>query len=193
MTTEAARAAAPERPPQTTLYLGMLLFIVSEVFLFGSLFWAYYYLRDNTPVWPPEGVQLEMALVSLNTAFLLSSSATMHWATLAIRRGDQRGLLLGLLATLLLGSLFLGISGWEWANQDFQPWDHAYGSIFYSLTGFHGAHVLGGLLILAALLMRTLRGRFSAQRHLAVEVGGLYWHFVDLVWVFVFTTIFIIR
>ncbi|MFQ5814651.1 MAG: heme-copper oxidase subunit III [Anaerolineae bacterium] len=187
------RAVAPEKPWQTAVYLGMALFIISEAFLFGSLFWTYYYLRDNTPVWPPEGVDLNTVLVSVNTAVLLSSSLTMLWAARAIRQGSREGLVAGLVATLLLGATFLSISVWEWSHQEFRPWDHAYGSIFYTLTGFHGAHVLGGLLILLVLLIRALRRRFSAQRYLAVEVGGLYWHFVDFIWIFVFSSIFVIR
>ncbi len=190
---QAVRAAVPEKPWQTAVYLGMVLFLISEAFLFGSLFWTYYYLRDNTPEWPPAGVDLNTALVSANTAILLSSSAAMLWATRAIRQGSGAGLVAGLVATLLLGTTFLFISGWEWSHQEFRPWDHAYGSIFYTLTGFHGAHVLGGLLILLVLLIRALRRRFSRERYLAVEVGGLYWHFVDFIWIFVFTSIFVIR
>lgn len=190
---QAADAAARERPWQTTIYLGMLLFLVSEAFLFGSLFWVYYYLRDNTPDWPPAGTSLNTALASVNTAILLGSSGTMYLATAAIRRGSLPGLVAELTVTLLLGAVFLFNTGWEWVHSEFRPWDHAYGSIFFTLTGFHAAHVLGGLLIMLALLSRAVRGRFSQGRYLAVEVGGLYWHFVDLVWLGVFSSIFIIR
>lgn len=191
---QTTHVAAHERPWQTNVYLGMVLFLFSEAFLFGALFWTYYYLRGRLlPDWPPEGVHLGMALVSVNTAILLSSSATMHWATTAIRRGSRAGLVAGLAATFLLGATFLGITYWEWTQATFRPWSHAYGSVFFTLTGFHGAHVLGGLLILAVLLFRGLKGRFSQERHLAVEVGGLYWHFVDAVWIGVFTTLFVIR
>lgn len=189
---EAVRVAV--RPWQTTLYLGMVLFLISESFLFGSLFWTYYYLKGRLePLWPPEGVHLAIGLASINTAILLSSSVAIQWAISSIRRGSQRGLVLGLLATILLGATFLIITGWEWTHLPFRPWSHAYGSIFYTLTGFHAAHVLGGLFILLALLVRALRGRFSRERYLAVEVGGLYWHFVDAVWLGVFSTIFLIR
>ena len=191
---EAAPAAERrERLWQTNIYLAMLLFLYSEAFLFGSLFWAYYFLKFKTPVWPPEGVELETSLMSASTAVLLLSSGTMQASIMAIRRGSQRGLVLGLVATMLLGSAFLGIKVWDWFHLPFRPWDHAYGSVFYTLTAFHGAHVLGGLLVLAALLVRALRRLFSPDRHLAVEVGGLYWHFVDLVWLGVFSTLFIIR
>lgn len=180
------------RPWQTGLYVGMALFLVSETFLFGSLFWAYFWLGGRSPAWPPEGVDVGRLLASVNTALLVSSSVTVWRALRAVRRGDQRGLVLGLAATLVLGAAFLSITGWEWGHENFRPWDHAYGSIFFTLTGFHGAHVLIGLLLLAVLLLRALRRRFSPERHLAVEVGSLYWHFVDLVWVFVFTLFYLI-
>ena len=190
---QAERAAAAERPWQSAVYLGMLLFLVSEAFLFGSLFWIYYYLKDNTPIWPPAGVDFGRALAVVNTAILLASSGTMYLATRAIRRGSLEGLVAELTVTFLLGALFLFNTGWEWWHLEFRPWDHAYGSIFFTMTGFHGLHVFAGLLIMLALASRALRGRFSPQRHLAVEVGGLYWHFVDLVWLGVFSTLFIIR
>jgi cytochrome c oxidase subunit 3 len=183
-----------EKPWQSTPYLGMALFLISESFLFGSLFWTYFYLRGRLlPDWPPQGVQLAMVLVSINTAILLSSSGTMQWAIGSVQRGSRGGLVLGLLATIALGATFLGITGWEWVHVPFRPWSHAYGSIFYTLTGFHGAHVLGDLLLLLALLVRAWRGLVGRGRSLAVEVGGLYWHFVDAVWVGVFTSLFIIR
>ncbi|MBI4300004.1 MAG: heme-copper oxidase subunit III [Chloroflexi bacterium] len=182
-----------ERPSASTPYFGMLLFLVSESFLFGALFWAYYYLKVKSPVWPPEGVHLETALVSANTAILLISAASMQAAILAIRKGHRKRLMLALAITILLGSAFLAIKGWEWVHSDFRPWDHAYGSIYFTITGFHGIHVLGGILLLGALLVRAGRGLFDARRHLAIEVAGLYWHYVDLVWIAVFATIFIIR
>ncbi len=117
----------------------------------------------------------------------------MQWAIVAIRRGSRSGLMAGLIATMLLGITFLVITGWEWAIVPFRPWSHAYGSIFYTLTGFHALHVLIGILIMFVLLLRARRRRFSAERHLAVEVGGLYWHFVDLVWLIVFTSIYLIQ
>lgn len=187
-------AALSERPLASSAGLGMALFLVSEAFLFGSLFIIYYYLRANTVgAWPPANVHLALGLVTVNTVLLLSSSVTMHAATAAIRRGRQGSLARWLLATIVLGAAFLGITAWEWTHATFRPWDHAYGSIFYTLTGFHALHVLIGLGVLAALLARATRGRFSAQRHLAVEVGGLYWHFVDGVWIAVYSTIFLIR
>lgn len=182
-----------ERPGLANVYWGMVFFLISEIFLFGNLFWVYFYLRAKTPIWPPEGAHLAVALMSVNTILLLASSVAMQWAIYAGRRG-RRGELVGALwATILLGGAFLVIKGWEWTHSTFGPWDHAYGSIYFTLTGFHALHVLVGLLILAALLIRALNHRFSSERHLAVEVGGLYWHFVDIIWIFVFSSIFLVR
>lgn len=175
------------------MYLGVILFLISEAFLFGSLFWTYFYLRIKSDVWPPPGVDLNLGFASLNTAILLASSGAIWLAGTAIRRGKEGALAACLIATILLGSGFLGITFWEWAHESFRPWSHAYGSIFYTLTGFHALHVLGGVLLMAALLIRTLRRRFSSQDFSPVEIGSLYWHFVDFVWLFVFISLFVIR
>jgi len=178
---------------RTPMFTGIVLFLISEVFLFGSLFWTYYYLRHFTPVWPPAGVTIDRTLASINTAVLLLSSLTVWLATRAIQRGSQRGLALGLGATAALGATFLGITFWEWFHESFQPWSHAYGSIFFTLTGFHGLHVFFGVLLLLVLLVRTMRQKYTAQSHLSVEIGSIYWHFVDFIWLFVFSTIFIVK
>jgi cytochrome c oxidase subunit 3 len=180
-----------ERALPSPMRLGMVLFLASESFLFGSLFWTYYYLRALTPGWPPQ--HPEAILAAVNTFFLLSSSGTIWAGIRAIRRGNEKGLFVGLLITLLLGSTFLGITAWEWTHEVFRPWTNAYGSIFYTLTGFHALHVFGGVMLMLALLTRTARHRFSASNYLAVEMGSLYWHFVDFIWILVFATIFIIR
>jgi heme/copper-type cytochrome/quinol oxidase subunit 3 len=192
-TTGPALALADERAGRPPIFLGMILFLASEVFLFGSLFWTYYYLRVKTDVWPPAGVELHLTMAAINTAVLLSSSLTIWLAGRAIRNGNVRGLAAGLGVTICLGLVFLGITGYEWAHETFRPWTMAYGSIFYTLTGFHALHVLGGTLLLSSLLARTLRGRFSARRRLAIEIGSLYWHYVDFIWILVFTTLFIVR
>jgi cytochrome c oxidase subunit 3 len=183
----------PARPAATNQYVGMIFFLVSEAFLFGGLFWTYYFLRAASNIWPPEGVELNLSLAITNTIILLLSSATIQLAAAAIRRNNQAGLTAGILATLLLGATFLIITGWEWVHEPFRPWSHAYGSIFYTLTGFHALHVFGGALLMLFLLIRTLRKRFSASKYLAVEVGSLYWHFVDFIWLIVFSTLFIVK
>jgi cytochrome c oxidase subunit III len=178
------------RPP---LYPGMVFFLISESFLFGSLFWTYYYLKAKSPIWPPAGVVLDSNLAYINTAILLTSSLTLWWAVRAIRTGKEKSLALGLILTTCLGVTFLAITGWEWAHETFRPWTQAYGSIFYTLTGFHALHVFGGILLLLSLLTRSLKHCFSAQRFFALEVGSLYWHYVDFIWLIVFSTLFIVR
>jgi heme/copper-type cytochrome/quinol oxidase subunit 3 len=172
---------------------GMLVFLASEFFLFGSLFFTYFYLKINNPVWPPAGVQLDRNLATINTAMLLSSNIVVWLASRFIRKGNISGLAVSLLSTALMGSAFLGITIWEWTHETFQPWTSAYGAIFYTMTGFHALHVLGGVLLMLALFMRTRRGRYSKGNYTAVEVGSLYWHYVDIVWILVFTTLFLIR
>ena len=181
------------RTSQTTIYLGMILFLISEAFLFGSLFWTYYYLKAKTPVWPPQGVELGIILATVNTIILVTGSIAAWVAVDSIRKGNEKRLAFCLAATMVLGATFLGITFWEWTHLNFRPWSHAYGSTFYTLTGFHAMHVLIGTLFMLFLLVRTLRHRFSSRRFVAVEVGGLYWHFVDIVWLAVFSTIFIIK
>ena len=144
-----------------------------------------------TPGWPLQ--HPEATLAGINTALLPISSGTIWLGIKAIRRGHEKELFTSLLTTMILGAAFLGITSWEWIHEAFRPWTNAYGSIFYTLTGFHALHVFGGVVLMLALLLRTMRHRFSANNYLAVEVGSLYWHFVDFIWILVFTTIFIIR
>jgi cytochrome c oxidase subunit III len=171
-------------------YTGMVLFIVSEVFLFGSLFWTYYYLRAATPVWPPAGVKPELNLAIVNTVILLLSSLTVWWASGAVQKSNRGAAAVRLGLTIILALAFLGITIYEWTHASFRPWSHAYGSIFYTLTGFHALHVFGGTLLLSSLLARNLRGRLHI---FPLEIGSLYWHFVDFIWLIVFVTLFIVR
>jgi heme/copper-type cytochrome/quinol oxidase subunit 3 len=171
----------------------MLLFLVSEAFLFGSLFWTYFYLRAKSPLWPPEGVHLEVGLMSVNTLLLLASSVTLERALASLRSGRGEEFFRGLSATILLGGAFLLLKTVDWVGAPFRPWDHAYGSIYFTLTGFHALHLLIGIGILGVLLLRARRGLLSPENRLPLEVGSLYWHFVDLVWVFVFLSLFVVQ
>ena len=140
--------------------LGILLFIVSEVMLFGAFFAAYFFLRvvANSGPWPPEGLELPKAVAGVNTAILISSSFTVHWALEGVRRGNRNALRFGLAATWLLGATFLFIQLNEYAHIGFSARDLGFGSIFYSLTGLHGAHVFVGLLLLTFANIRAWRG-----------------------------------
>jgi cytochrome c oxidase subunit III len=174
-------------------HIGMVLFLISEAFLFGSLFWTYYSLRAGTAVWPPAGVHLDINLAVINTAILLVSSLTVWLAGRALRRDNRRIAAIGIALTIFLALVFLGITIFEWTHAGFRPWTHAYGSIFYTMTGFHALHVFGGIMLLSALLARINRRRLTSRDTLPLEVGSLYWHYVDFIWLIVFSTLFIVR
>jgi cytochrome c oxidase subunit 3 len=177
-------------------YLGMMCFVISEAFLFLALFWTYFYLRSiNIGIghWPPADVHLDLPLTTINTLLLLASSVILQRTIKVDAYARAATLSRGLAATVLLGTSFLFIKGWEWAHASFGPASHAYGAIYFTLTGFHGAHVLGGLLLLTALLWRTLQGKLKEQHSVALLAAGLYWHFVDIVWILVYLSVFIVR
>jgi len=185
---EANRSSRAE--PQT---LGMLLFIISEVMVFGAFFTAYFFIRvaQGSP-WPAPGTTLPVSVAGVNTAILVSSSLTMHWAQTAIKNGNRFGLKAGMLTTFLLGATFLFVQINEYANIGFAPQDHAQQTIFYSLTGLHGAHVFIGLLLLLFVTIRSFRGHYSPEEHRGVEVPGIYWHFVDIMWIIVYSSVYIL-
>src|SRR5690349_22405127 len=174
--------------------LGMLLFIASEVMLFGSFFTAYFFVRvvNNPPSWPPEGCHLPVVVAGINSASLITSSFTMHWALTSIKRGNRAGLQAGLVLTFLMGLTFLATQVTEYARIGFAPHDNAFTTIFFCLTGLHGAHVFVGLTILLFATIRAFRGHFSAAHHHGVELPGIYWHFVDVMWIVVYTTVYIL-
>ena len=176
--------------------LGILLFIVSEVMLFGAFFASYFFIRvvANQGSWPPDPYELPVLVAGVNTAILISSSFTVHWALECARSGNRAGMKLGLVATWLLGATFLFIQMNEYVHIGFSARDGAFGSIFYGLTGLHGAHVFVGMLLLTFACVRAFRGHFgpAAKDHLGVEVPGIYWHFVDVMWIVVFTTVYIL-
>jgi cytochrome c oxidase subunit 3 len=175
--------------------LGMLLFIISEIMVFGAFFTAYFFIRIVTPdaTWfPIDGKELPVAIAGMNTAILLSSSVTLHWAQTSIKHGNRRGLQAGMVATFLLGLTFLFIQINEYIHIGFAPQDHAQASVFFGLTGLHGAHVTIGLLLLGIVTVRAFRGHFSPTQHRGVEVPGIYWHFVDIMWIIVFAAVYIL-
>jgi heme/copper-type cytochrome/quinol oxidase subunit 3 len=177
------------------MLLGVKLGIASEVMLFGAFFAAYFVVRSDAGVWPPESVGLErpeILLPALNTLFLVSSSVTMQLGVRAAGRNDRGRLLRWLAITLGLGFVFLCIQAYEYATNGFGLRDGTFGSTFYTLTGFHGGHVLVGLAFIAIVANRARRGLVSAERHTAVEAASYYWHFVDVVWLFLFSTVYVL-
>jgi len=192
-----AHAAHPPAAHQSSRVdartLGMFLFIASEVMLFGSFFAAYFFVRvaNGTP-WPTPGYELPVFVAGVNTIILVTSSFTMHWALQAIKRGNRSGLKAGLTLTFLLGFTFLLTQLLEYSRVGFAPYTNAFGTIFYCLTGLHGAHVFIGLTLLLMATVRSFRGHYSEEEHLGVEIPGIYWHFVDIMWIVVYTTVYIL-
>jgi cytochrome c oxidase subunit III len=173
--------------------VGMWLFISSEVMFFGGLIAAYLHYKVRAATLPLSTDSL--LLVGGNTFVLLASSLMVVLGLAGIRAGRPRRLLVFLGATILLGVVFLGGQAYEFsqlARQGFTLTGSVLGSSFFTLTGFHGLHVLIGVAWAAALLLGAVRGRFSAQQNLGIEVFGLYWHFVDIVWIVLFTIIYLI-
>jgi heme/copper-type cytochrome/quinol oxidase subunit 3 len=168
-----------------------MLLIATEAALFAYLLFSYFYLASMaTSPWPPDGPP-KLDLVLPNTGLLLLSSGSMYWAESGIRSGRTARLRVGLLITLVLGAIFLTIQGIEYSKKTFSPTTHAYGSLFFTITGFHGAHVFAGLLMIAVITVRAFLGHFRQGAHEAVTNVSWYWHFVDLVWLCVFTSLYL--
>jgi len=185
------------KPVQNGLKEGVILFIVSEVMFFVAFFWAFFHSSiaptiEIGSIWPPAGIEtldaFEVPL--LNTIILLSSGATCTWAHLAIVEGHRSQALTALLSTVVLGVLFTFCQAYEYIECQFTISDGIYGSTFFMSTGFHGFHVLIGTTFLAVCLYRVFRGHFTTTHHLGFEAAAWYWHFVDVVWLFLFCTIY---
>jgi cytochrome c oxidase subunit 3 len=173
--------------------LGMLLFIGSEIMLFGSFFTAYFFVRVvNGFPWPPEGYHLPVFVAGVNTVILVTSSFTMHWALQSIKRGQRKAFLAGMILTFVMGLAFLLTQVVEYLNVGFNTGDGAFASVFFGLTGLHGAHVFVGLSLLLMVIIRGVRGHFSPEHHHGVELPGIYWHFVDIMWIVVYTTVYLL-
>lgn len=170
----------------------MRLFVATEAMLFALLFFSYFYLGTRAQEWPPH-VDPNLVLALAMAGLLVTSSVVLHWAERGIRRDDQARLRLGLIATIVLGLSFLSIQALEFREhlQEVTPQSGAYGSVFYTITSFHAAHVLTGLLMLGYVLVIAFRGYFSAARHAWVRNTSLYWHFVDVVWLFIIVILYL--
>jgi len=184
-------ASTPDSP--SLVRIGMVVWLASELMFFSGLFAAYYFLRGADTEWPPEGVELGTARAGVFTAILVASSATVHLAGHRAEAGDERGTRRWTLLTIVLGAVFLANQGLEYAALGFTATDHAYGSLFYLMTGFHGAHVLGGLFLMATLLVVATGRTSKAPLPSTMSVAIFYWHFVDVVWVAMFATLYLVR
>lgn len=175
------------------VYWGMWGLITVEATVFASLITTYMYLRLNADAWPPDGVDPpELLLPTVNTAILLGSMPFVYFADRAVRRGDQRRLALWLLASTAAAIAFLSIKVVEYTHLGFR-WDsHAYGSIVWTLSGFHAAHVTALVLKTVVLIAWAIRGLATRERLVAVEVNGLYWYFVAAVWLPIYVVLYLV-
>jgi len=179
-----------------TRKLGMWIFLASQIMFFSGLIGAYIVLRfANLESWPHPSTILNIPLTGVNTFILICSSATLVLGLASIQRGYKEGLQVGLFLTVLLGSVFLGIQLHEYQElirDGFTLSSSIFGSCFFTLTGFHGAHVLAGVIWLIVVLTRCAKGYFTPEEYAGVEIVGLYWHFVDLVWIILFTILYLV-
>ena len=185
---------------------GMILFIASEVMFFVAWFWAFFdaslffneakeYSRVafTGGIWPPKGTDVvdPWNLPLLNTLLLLTSGTTVTWAHHALLQNDRKGLTQGLILTIVLGAIFTCVQAYEYAHAPFAFKGSIYGATFFMATGFHGFHVLIGTIFLIVCLIRANAGQFTAKQHLGFEFAAWYWHFVDVVWLFLFSCIYV--
>ena len=174
-------------------WYGMVFFLASEAVFFANLIASYLYLRVRAgSSWPTHINTADLLLPAVNTLILLSSSFPMHFAARAITRGNKKALRNGLFLTALLGAIFLGGQAWEYTHASFGPGTDIFGSVFFTLTGFHGAHVTAGVIFLLVTAARATRGDFTKERHFMVTAAEMYWHFVDAVWVLLFALIYLL-
>jgi cytochrome c oxidase subunit 3 len=220
MTAEAtaltAHAGAEHGPPGvhagrgiSNPILGMILFLTSEVMFFSGLFAAYFATRAANQPWPPNncgepalagchpfGELLDpLGLIMVATIILVASSFTCQFAVWSIRKGDRRGFIRNIAVTFVLGIVFLIMQAYDYAilfAEGLTLGSGPFGTTYFTLTGFHGAHVFGGVLMLGVILYRGMAGQFSAKHHDAVEAVSLYWHFVDVVWILLFSILYLI-
>lgn len=186
--------------PESWGKLGMWVFLVGDAMSFGALLAGYGALRYGSPIWPKPSSVLGIPLTAVMTFLLICSSVTMVKALAAIRRGDRAGMRNFLFLTILGGAMFLGMQAYEWTHLiergmglTGNPFGAAqFSTTFFILTGFHGCHVTGGVIYLTTIMVQGILGQYSQERYHRVEIAGLYWHFVDLVWILIFTFVYLI-
>ena len=192
----APRTLATERPhSRGTGWWGMTLFILTESTLFACLLASYFYIRfSDTITWPPDGIDKPKLLHPLiMTALLVSSSGPMVWADHAVRHGKLLQLRIGLICTWLLGLFFLLIQATEYHTdlKEFTWTTDSYGSLFYTITGFHGCHVITGLLMVGFVIVAAFMGKFDGKRHQRIRLVAFYWHFIDVVWLAILCSLYL--
>jgi cytochrome c oxidase subunit 3 len=177
--------------------LGMILFITSEVMFFSGLFAAYFSTRAANQPWPPAAFKETLnplSLIMVATIILITSSFTCQFAVWSIRKGDRKGFIRNISITFVLGIIFLILQVYDYSllfGEGLTLGSGPFGTTYFTLTGFHGAHVFGGVLMLGVILYRGMAGQFSAKHHDAIEAVSLYWHFVDVVWILLFSILYL--
>jgi cytochrome c oxidase subunit 3 len=178
--------------------LGMLLFITSEVMFFSGLFAAYFATKAANQPWPPPAfahILDPLGPIMIATILLIASSFTCQFAVWSIRKGDRKGFIRNISITFVLGIIFLGMQVYDYSllfGEGMTLGSGPFGTTYFTLTGFHGAHVFGGVLMLGVILYRGMAGQFSSKHHDAVEAVSLYWHFVDVVWILLFSILYLL-
>lgn len=186
------RWAEDPRKPLSPLHVGIIVWLASDVMFFAGFFAAWFVLRAENSPWPPSGVELDVVRSGVFTLVLVVSSFTIHRSVKDAERGDRSGAIGWLVTTFVLGGVFLVNQLLEYASLDFGFTSHAYGSIYYLLTGFHAAHVFAGLILMLSVLALVVPATSRAPTSGTVSAFSYYWHFVDVVWVLVFTVVYLI-
>ena len=196
--TEATYLGHHTKEVKNGLMIGIVLFIISEVFAFISVFWAYFHSSlvpavEIGGVWPPLGIQVldPFAIPLLNTILLLSSGAFITYAHHAIINGNRRSAILGTILTLLFAILFTGLQGYEYSQAGFSIADSVYGTVFFASTGLHGLHVIVGTIFIGVQFIRLLNHHITTTHHVGLESAIAYWHFVDVVWLFLYAFVYL--
>jgi cytochrome c oxidase subunit 3 len=193
-TAPAGRRIDPANYRPALVQVGVIVWLASELMFFSGLFAAYFTLRASTPVWPPKGYILDVPPVTVATILLVLSSFTMQLGVRRSVRGSRGGFMGWLVLTFILGALFEGLQISDYINRNFAIDSSAYGSAFYTLTGFHFLHVLGGLVGMIFIGARAMKTRRFGHRTVpAIEFLSYYWHFVDVVWIALFLAIFVLK
>ncbi len=198
--TTAIEPAESPLTPESWGKLGMWIFLAGDAMSFGALLAGYGAIRAGSNNWPIPQEVLGIQLTAFMTFLLICSSVTMVKGLSAIKHGDSKGMVRYLLLTVAGGVIFLGLQAYEWThliNQGLgftsNPFgNYLFGTTFFAITGFHGAHVTGGVIYLSVIVFRGIKGKYTAENANGVEIAGLYWHFVDLVWILVFTFVYLI-
>ncbi|BAZ30508.1 cytochrome c oxidase subunit III [Cylindrospermum sp. NIES-4074] len=172
---------------------GLLTFLISESLMFGGFFATFLFFKGTTAVWPPEGTEVELFLPTINTVILLSSSFVIHLGDVAIKKNNVKAMQLWYGITALMGAIFLAGQVYEYMNLGYGLTTNVFANCFYLMTGFHGLHVFIGLVFLLSVIWRSrVPGRYTATQHTFIEMAEIYWHFVDIIWIVLFTLVYIL-